>query len=244
MWVRYNKSQQKQIRRFVNKMHNKEHVNLYDVFMAISYVVITGIQWHMLPDKYPGYTTVYYHFRKWSEDFTLQNFLKKLVEMKRLKRGRKPQPTVAVIDSQSVRSGYNQSAKGVDGYKKVKGIKRQLAVDADGLPLCIDITMANVNDSKGAQLLLNDLHKEFPSILLIKADKGYRGTTTPQEVALECVKSNFGTSDFVPLSGRWVVERTISWFVNYRRLNRNYERYLTTAKAIAYFASILIVLRC
>lgn len=42
-------------------------------------------------------------------------------------------------------------------------------------------------------------------------------------VFLDCVKSNFGTPDFIPLEGRWVVERTFSWMENYRRLTRNYE---------------------
>lgn len=58
-------------------------------------------------------------------------FLRRLVADSRRKKGRKPQPTVAVIDSQSVRSGYAQSQKGVDGYKKVKGIKRQILVDTN-----------------------------------------------------------------------------------------------------------------
>ena len=63
------------------------------------------------------------------------------------------------------------------------------------------------------------------------------------EVSKECVKSNSGTSEFRPLEGRWVVERTFSWLDNYRRLCRNYERYLTIAKTMVYFDSILFMLR-
>lgn len=122
-----------------------------------------------------------------------------------------------------MRSAYAPSIKGVDGFKRVKGIKRQIAVDVDGVPLCVDVTTANVHDSQGAKLLINDLHELYPTVSLVKADKGYRGTPAPKEVVLECVKSNFGTSDFVPLSGRWVVERTFSWMDGYRRLARNYE---------------------
>ena len=60
---------------------------------------------------------------------------------------------------------------------------------------------------------------------------------------VECVKSNFGTAEFRPLSGRWVVERTNSWLENYRRLCRNYERYLSSARAMTYLAAILFMLR-
>ncbi|WP_410522148.1 transposase [Muribaculum intestinale] len=45
--------------------------------------------------------------------------------------------TVAVIDSQSVRTGLDQSVKGIDGGKKINGIKRHLAVDLNGFPLTI-----------------------------------------------------------------------------------------------------------
>lgn len=57
------------------------------------------------------------------------------------------------------------------------------------------------------------------------------------------LKSNFGTSKFHPVSGRWVVARTNSWLESYRRLCRNYERYLTLALTMTYLSSILFMLR-
>lgn len=243
MNITFNKKQTSLVKRFVSQFHNKEKVNLVAVFKAIVYIVRTGVQWHMLPSYFPKYGTVYYHFRHWSDCGILNEFLHKLVRLKRQGRGRSPEPTVAVIDSQSVRSGYPSSVKGVDGHKKIKGIKRQIAVDSDGRPLCISITPANVNDSKGGCELLDRLHRMYPSVALVKADKGYRGTLHSREVVLECVKSNFGTSDFVPLKGRWVVERTISWLDTYRRLCRNYERYLSSALSMTYLACIVMLLR-
>lgn len=243
MTIRFSKSQRRQIKLFLKGFHNKERVDLYKVFTAIVYIVKTGCQWQMLPRHYPKYATVYYHYRHWSDSDALQLFLKRIVTANRVKRGRKARPTIAVIDSQSVRSAYAPSVKGVDGFKKVKGIKRQLAVDLDGRPLCIDITTANVYDSRGAKLLISKLHQLYPTISLIRADKGYRGMTTDNEIKIECVKSNFGTSEFVPLKKRWVVERTISWLESYRRLCRNYEKLLITAKSMACFACIIMVLR-
>lgn len=85
------------------------------------------------------------------------------------------QPTVAVIDSQSVRTGLDQSVKGIDGGKKIKGIKRHLAVDSNGFPLTIVISRANVHDSKGAIGLAIDTVCKYSTIRLLKADNGYRG---------------------------------------------------------------------
>lgn len=187
-------------------------MNLYDVFRAVAYIVYTGCQWKMLPTYYPRPTTVYYHFRKWCESDNPKKFLKTLVRSKRRSCGRKPMPTVAVADSQSVRSAYSQSQKGVDGFKKVKGIKRHLLVDSQGNPLLVDVTVANVHDSVGVRKLFKDISLYYKTISLIKADQGYRGIDTAlDEFTVECVKSNFGTSEFIPVTGRWVVERTNAW---------------------------------
>ena len=110
--------------------------------------------------------------------------------------------------------------------------------------LLADVTTANIHVSKGVGDLMKDLHRYYPTISLVKADKGYQGIDSSlNNIVVECVKSNFGTSEFRPVSGRWVVERTNAWLECYRRLCRNYERYLSTAQAMTYFASILFMLR-
>ena len=62
-------------------------------------------------------------------------------------------------------------------------------------------------------------------------------------IRLYCVKSNFGTAHFVPIDGRWVVERTFSWMQTYRRLMRNYEQFLFTARYVTLFAMVFFMLR-
>ena len=86
------------------------------------------------------------------------------------------QPTVAVIDSQSVRTGLAQSAKGIDGGKKIKGIKRHLAVDSNGYPLAVVTSCTNVHDSKAAIGLVIDVYRKYSTIKVLKADNGYRGS--------------------------------------------------------------------
>ena len=63
------------------------------------------------------------------------------------------------------------------------------------------------------------------------------------DISLECVKSNFGTSEFRPIDGRWVVERTFAWLDNFRRLCRNYEQWLYTAKGMVPFACVMFMLK-
>ena len=62
-------------------------------------------------------------------------------------------------------------------------------------------------------------------------------------VVLECVKSNFGTVEFIPIQGRWVVERTFSWMDSYRRLTRNYERLLSVAGHMFIAGCVFFMLR-
>lgn len=242
--IKINKRQRKLIKKFLAKYHNREKVYLIKVFQAVAYLVKTGCQWRMLPTYFPRPTTVYYHFRKWNNDDGLIKFLHRLNTIRRVKQGRNANPVMGMVDSQSVRSALPQSQKGVDGFKKVKGIKRQILVDSIGNPLLIYVTTANVYDSKGAGHLINSIRTYYPTIALVKADKGYVGAEHNHEnFRLECVKSNFGTSEFIPLEGRWVVERFNSWLDNYRRLCRNYEQYLSTAKTMAYFACVMIMLK-
>ena len=140
---------------------------------------------------------------------------RKLLENKRIKSGKRKYPSVAVIDSQSVRSGLSKSEKGIDGNKKIKGIKRHISVDSDGNPLEIIITKANIHDPKVSAALISKTKINFPNIEIIKTDNGYKSNINSLikdllSIDIQCVKSNFGTSEFIPIQGRWVVERTIS----------------------------------
>ena len=82
----------------------------------------------------------------------------------RIAAGRKPEPTAAVIDSQSVKAAETvaRASRGYDAGKKVNGRKRHIAVDTIGLLLTVLITAAGVQDRDGARPLLWNLRKAFP----------------------------------------------------------------------------------
>lgn len=154
----------------------------------------------------------------------------------------------AIMDSQSVKSAHPSSEKGVDGGKKIKGIKRHIIVNDVGVPLGITTTTANVHDSNAAYDLIRSIGSKRLFLREVKADMGYRGKLVENlksdfGIELQCRKSNFGTSVFKPIDGRWVVERTFAWLENYRRLCRNYEHHLQTARHMTVIAFVMLLLR-
>ena len=76
-----------------------------------------------------------------------------LREKVRVKKGQKAEASVGIMDSQSVRWGDNRSLNGIDGNKKVKGIKRRVVVDKNGFLIAVMVTIACVHDGKVAYLL-------------------------------------------------------------------------------------------
>ena len=64
--------------------------------------------------------------------------------------GQNAQPTLLIVDAQSVKNTDTAALKGYDAGKKVSGIKRYIAVDTQGLPHAIAVTTAEVTDRKGA----------------------------------------------------------------------------------------------
>jgi putative transposase len=166
-------------------MRKRKH-DLRERWNALFYVVKTGCQWRMLPLHYPKWQLVYYLYRKWSEQTDFDLLLIYLRESVRIKRGQNRPAGIGIMDSQSVRWGNNCSLNGIDGHKKVKGIKRHVVVDKNGFLIAIMVTVANIHDSKAAYLLMRILKELCSSVKVILADGGYRGGI------IETVKKTFG----------------------------------------------------
>jgi len=228
---------------------------------AIFYLLRTGAQWRLLPHEYPPRYAVFYHYAQWREDGTWEHVTQALRESYRRAIGRAPQPTAAIIDSQSVKTTEMGGPRGYDGGKKIKGRKRQLLVDTQGTLLKSKVHPADIHDRTGAELLLEGLQHLFPAIEQMWADTAYRGLKDWLRRALGWKLSipqhwwSGGTwmrvdaepptrpSGFQVLARRWVVERTIGWLTTNRRLAKDYERLVETGEMLLYLAMSRILLR-
>ncbi len=220
-------------------------LELRAVVNAILYLLRTGCQWAYLPHEYPNFNSVYYHYRKWCWDETWEAINAALREAVREAAGREAQPSLAIIDSQSVKTTEVGGEHGFDGGKKVNGRKRHILVDTMGNLLKVIAHAANIGEREGAKRLLD----EWPDLLWerlekILADGGYEGQTFQTwvkdtfDVVLEISLRPTGKKGFVVLPQRWVVERTFAWLGRSRRLSKDYEKLPQNSAGMVYLASI------
>jgi transposase len=218
---------------------------LRKAIMALWCVAFCGMQWRaigLLCDIPFG--TLYTLFARWTRLGLWRRLLNRLIQAWRQACGDKPVPSAVIIDSRSCQSAPTCFTRGFDGGKKIKGIKIHLAVDKYGFPLAINVSPANVHDSKGIVPVLHQLAGcGFKGTAL--GDLSYRGerlfkTGEPLGITIQPSAGGHGGT-FIPEGIRWVVERSLAWVSRYRRLNTIFER--TEAHLVAFieiaFISIL-----
>ncbi|WP_317107276.1 IS5 family transposase [Chroococcidiopsis sp. SAG 2025] len=223
-------------------------VDMREVVNAIFYLLKTGCAWEMLPHDFPPYSTVYYYFRRWQKRGIWQQINLALREQVRMKLGKSHQATAAIVDSQSVKTTRKKGeVSGFDGGKLVKGRKRHVVVDPQGLLMGVVITEANASERLGAIVALLEECYNSKSLELIWADSGYSGENFAQAVMVVCgaeveiVKRI--TDGFEVLPRRWVVERTFGWLGRYRRLSKDYELLPEISESMVYVAMVRLMLR-
>ena len=152
------------------------------IINAILYVVRTGCQWRMLPSSFPNWSTVYGVFWQWRNEGLWQKIHDALREKTRRQAGKKATPTVAIIDSQSVRTAEGGEQRGYDAGKKTPGRKRHLAVDTLGLILAVIVHPADWQDQDGACSVLAVLKTKFHRLKVIFGDAAYGRANLPDYV--------------------------------------------------------------
>ena len=169
---------------FLVKTGRPRIYNLFEIFNAILHILITGSQWRNLPDTFPPYRIVFYHYTKWKKKKVFHRVLACLVNKKTLGNSNSKTSSelsrILVIDNQSISDSDlpTKSNKGYDGHKHKKGRKRCILVDKQGTIHCVRYFPANTHDTVCAKNIieyyrLTPFGKNNNQKVILLGDKGF-----------------------------------------------------------------------
>src|SRR3712207_2815583 len=177
------------------------------MLQALWWLCRAGSVWKLLPGLYPPRQIIGSRLERWLKLEVLERALVVLNGCLRLARGRKRRPSAGILDTQSVRTG----PRGYDAGKRVKGRKRVLLVDTEGLVHAIQLVPASVQDRDTPAVAEAELAGSSP--LTVWADLALNGERaaapmTRCGIGLELVGRK-DKAGFVVEPKRWRVEETL-----------------------------------
>jgi len=180
---------------------------------ALLYQNRTGCQWRLLPHDLPAWSAVFYYFTLWRQDGLDQRIQEILRCQVRERPGRLEDPSLVIIDTQSVRvaAGVPKETTGLDANKKTPGRKRGLAVDVLDLIIGVVILAASAHDNEAGIALLDQAAERCGMRLeKVLVDQGFKDAViihgAVKDITVEVVQRNpddKGRASFRNRSGGW-----------------------------------------
>ena len=186
-----------------------------DIVDAILWVARTGCQWRYLPARFPDWQAVWSQWRRWRDKGTWAAAMRVLAREIRLRHNRKADPTMVMIDGQTVKGGRAgptfHEAGGRGGY--TRGAKRTILIEILGLPLAVSVESAKPHDVQSARRILKEQldskHSALPGLLrpardvapalaLLRADRARRADLVGGGVRRLPVRATQGRADMRP----------------------------------------------
>lgn len=222
--------------------------------VGIVFVLKTGIPWEDLPAEMGvSGMTCWRRLRDWQAAGVWDKL--HAVLLARLHGAERIDWSRAVIDSSSIRAlqrGGHTGPSPVDRRKP--GTKHHLITDAGGIPLAVRLTGANRHDSTQLRALVQAVPpvrgrrgrpRRRPKALL--ADRGYDAEPHRRWLRQMRIRPRIARRRTAHGSGlgtqRWVVERTIAWLHQMRRLRTRFERRADIHQAFLTLGCVLICWR-
>ena len=220
-----------------------------EIVNALLYQGRTGCQWELLPHDFPPAGAVKYYFYTWRDDGIDQTIHDLLRWQVREMARRQADPSLVVLDTQSVHAaaGVPAVSTGRDAAKKVPGRKRGLAVDVMGLVIAVVVAAASAHENAVGIALLDKVAADTDSVQKALVDQGFKNAVVVHGekvgIEVEIVERNPTQTGFVPQARRWVVERAYGILMLHRRLVRDYEHVPRSSESRVYWAMTAVILR-
>ena len=219
-------------------IQRKRKYDLREIVNAILWYLRIGSQWRNLPEGFAKWQLVYYYFRKWQQDGTLERLNWGMNRWERKRVGKEETPSMIIIDSQSIKTApFICEGKGIDGNKKVNGRKRHLVTDTLGLIWSVVVHAAHLTDGVMAEKVVEPLQGYLHRMQKILADRAYKQVFTDWVyenmlgVEVEISSPPPSLQGFVPVKWRWIGERTFGTLNFFRRLDKDHEKTTDSSEA-------------
>lgn len=229
---------------------NKLTYSWHELLNGIFYVEKNGCTWRDIPADLPPWQTCYYHYKK----FRLNSFWEQVkIKLNKLVRivieDKQAYPSCMLLDTQSVKNTDTGCTSGIDGNKKVKGIKKSLLNDTLGLNWGRRVLPANTGDRECGYVTIEQAKAYLTMCESIKVDEGYKGedfgikVLDKYNITIDVVEKLPDQIGFQVLPMRWVTERSNAWMDKCRRMWKNCERLVKSAEAMIDICFLRIALR-